>query len=275
MISSKLNKAFRLLVIVLLAYLVLLLIYFFRQSHFIYVPAQHLKAPTAYGLTDFSIVSVKTKDGLTLKAWYHPATPHKPTLLFLHGNAGHIGDRAYTVQPYLKEGFGVFLFEYRGYGDNPGRPSETNNIADAQVALQDLRQDSACIVVYGESLGTGVAVALAAQNKVAALILESPFSRLSNVAKKHYPFLPVDLLLRERYDSIDSIAHIHTPVLLMHGTKDEVVPVAESEMLYQAAVPPKSLVIAADKAHNDMDSIWMANVVTAFLRKNKVCVYSE
>jgi fermentation-respiration switch protein FrsA (DUF1100 family) len=244
------------------------------QSHLIYVPAQQLKAPTAYGLTGFSIVSVKTQDGLTLKAWYHPAKPHKPTLFFLHGNAGHIGDRAHIVQPYIKEGFGIFLFEYRGYGDNPGYPSETNNVADAEIALQNLRRHNACVIVYGESLGTGVAVALAAQNKVAALILESPFSRLSDVAKKHYPFLPVDIILREQYDSIDSIANIHAPVLLMHGAQDQLVPVTESEKLYQAALPPKSLMIAPDKAHSNLDPMWMKNVATDFLRKNKVCAYS-
>ncbi len=269
--SSKLNIGIRLLLNCLLGYFCIVLAYFLMQSYLIYRPAQNLKAPEAYGLMGFSIVSVKTQDGLSLQAWYHPAKPHKPTLLFLHGNAGHIGDRAHLVEPYVNEGFGIFLFEYRGYGDNPGRPSETHNIADAQIALNNLRKQNACIVVYGESLGTGVAVALAAQNKVAALILQSPFARLGNVAQKHYPFLPVDFLLREPYNSIDQIASIHTPLLIMHGAQDQLVPVAEAEKLYQPALPPKLLVIAADKTHNDMDSLWMAKTATAFLNQHSVC----
>ena len=193
---------------------------------------------------------------------------------FSRSFAGHIGDRAPIVFPYFQAGYGIFLFEYRGYGDNPGTPNEKDNIRDAITAWNYLQQSTKpphCIVAYGESLGTGVAVALAAQRKVSAVILQSPFTSLDNVAKHHYPFLPVSWLLQEHYNSLSQIAHINSPLFIIHGDVDSVIPIQNSYLLYQQAYSPKELAIAPGKSHNDLDSTWMANNVISFLRKNVHC----
>ncbi len=270
----KLPKWLKFLFTLLLGYVLLLLVYFLIQSHIIYHPRQNLNPPSEYGLQDFTIIHLNTTDGLSLKAWYHPAKASLPTILFFHGNAGHIGDRAPIVFPYFQAGYGIFLFEYRGYGDNPGTPNEKDNIRDAITAWNYLQQSTKpphCIVAYGESLGTGVAVALAAQRKVSAVILQSPFTSLDNVAKHHYPFLPVSWLLQEHYNSLSQIAHINSPLFIIHGDVDSVIPIQNSYLLYQQAYSPKELAIAPGKSHNDLDSTWMANNVISFLRKNVHC----
>ena len=165
------------------------------------------------------------------------------TILYLHGNGGHIGYRGDRVRPFIDAGFGVLLVEYRGYGGNPGRPSEQGLMSDARAALVFLNTAGAlpaATVLYGESLGSTVAGAIAAEQAaagqpVAALVLEAPLSSVSDVAAHHYPWMPVRWLLKDRFQAVARIAGVGAPVLIIHGEADEIVPIRHGRALFEAA----------------------------------------
>jgi len=228
------------------------------QRRLIYLPMGQPGTPGAAGLPAAREVSYTTEDGERLAGWFLPAGGPQPSpaVLFLPGNAGNRSYRAPLAAALADAGLAVLLVDYRGYGGNPGRPSERGLAADARAALSFLMAlpevDPDGIVLFGESLGTGVAVTLAAERPVAALILRSPFSSLTAVARLHYPLLPVQAMLQDRFDSIDRIARVGCPVLVLAGDGDRIIPVEESRRLFEAAVEPKHLVIIPGARHNDM-----------------------
>jgi hypothetical protein len=227
------------------------------QRGFIYFPLSNVPDPAAAGLPLAELVMFETQDGLTLDGWFvpaaAPATGH--TVLVFNGNAGHRGHRADLAAQLSARGLAVLLFDYRGYGGNPGLPSEEGLARDARAALAYLGSrpglDATRIVFFGESLGAAVAVRLALEYAPAALILRSPFSSLTEMGERHYPFLPVRWLLRDRYPSIDRIGRITSPLLVVAGETDRVVPLADSRAIYDAAPHPKRLVIIPGADHND------------------------
>ena len=153
---------------------------------------------------------LKTPDGARLVAWYGKAKPGQPTLLYFHGNAGSLAVRAERIRRFMDEGWGVYMMTYRGYGGSTGSPSETANVADARLAYGALVQegvDPASIILYGESLGTGVAVRLATERPAGGLILDAPYTSIVEVAAQAYPFLPVRYFLKDRYE----IEELHRP----------------------------------------------------------------
>jgi fermentation-respiration switch protein FrsA (DUF1100 family) len=208
------------------------------------------------GLPDVRQMTVPTADGLALLAWYlPPVRANGRVVLYLHGNAAHIGHRAYRLGPYQRQGWGVLMLEFRGYGGNPGQPSEAGLIIDAHAGLAALREMGfalSAIVVWGESLGTGPAVQLATEHKVGALLLESPYTSIADIARLRYRWFPVDWLLRDRFDSLRRIGSVRAPVLVMHGALDQIVPVAMGHAVYTAAPDPKQLWIAPDAGHLDL-----------------------
>jgi hypothetical protein len=245
------------LVDVLIGIAVALALLWAGQRAFIYFPMSNVPSPAAAGLPHAQVVTFDTVDGLTLEGWFVP--PVRPgsghTLMVFNGNAGHRGDRAYLAAQLSARGIAVFLVDYRGYGGNPGLPSEEGLARDARAALAYVGRrydvDLSRIAFFGESLGAAVAVRLALEYPPAALILRSPFSSLTAIGQHHYPFLPVRWLLRDRYPSIDRIAHVTCPVLVMVGDEDRVIPPADSALLYDAARHPKRLVTIAGADHND------------------------
>ncbi len=230
-----------------------LLLYVF-QRRLIYFPTHKTPQLAIYHAPDMSVVTLRTQDNLTLNSWYKkPARNHCPTILILHGNAGHIGHRMPLARQLIEAGFGVFLLEYRGYGGNPGSPSEQGLYADAHAALEFLIQNdvkSEHIVVYGESLGTGVATQIAAENPICALILQSPFTSLVALSKYHYPW--IILQPRDRFDSLGRIEKIHAPLLILHGNQDQLVPFSEGMTLYRHANEPKKIIEFDQHNHNDL-----------------------
>ena len=227
------------------------------QRALIYFPTSDVPSPAAAGLPHAQVVTFETVDGLVLEGWFVPAV--RPgsghTLLVFNGNAGHRGDRAYLAAQLSARGVATFLVDYRGYGGNPGLPSEEGLARDARAALAYVGQrhdvDPARIAFFGESLGAAVALRLALEYPPAALILRSPFSSLAAIGRHHYPFLPVRWLLRDRYPSIERIAHVTCPVLVVVGEEDRVIPASDSAVLYEAAPHPKRLVTIAGADHND------------------------
>lgn len=232
--------------------MVMLFMYVF-QRHLIYFPDRHRPNPKEFNAQNMQIVSLKTNDGILLESWYKPAKKNQPTILYFHGNAKHIGYRSFFAQQFIKAGFGVFLLEYRGYGGNKGSPSEQGFYEDARTALTFLHNQgirSKDIAVYGESLGTGVATYIAAKNPVCALILQSPFSSLTEIARYHYPW--VFLTPWDKYDSLSRIKSIHAPILVIHGDQDRLIPYSNGLSLYNAANHPKELLTLKGKDHNTL-----------------------
>jgi uncharacterized protein len=226
------------------------------QRHLIYLPYGDAGEPAAAGVPEAAEVTVATDDGLELGAWHVPARGEtRGTVLFLPGNAGNRSMRAPVAARLADEGLATLLVDYRGYGGNPGRPSEEGLRADALAAREwlDDRDDTGPVIYLGESLGGAVAVDLARRNAPAVLVLRSPFTSLADVGRVHYPWLPVGLLLRDRYPSADRVDAVDAPVLVVAGGEDRIIPPEQSRALYEAASEPKQLVVLPGLDHNDRE----------------------
>jgi fermentation-respiration switch protein FrsA (DUF1100 family) len=243
------------------------------QRRLIYFPDTSQPSLDRAGLAGAEPVTFDTADGLRLHAWFitAPGPAPRPTILVLSGNAGHREYRAPLAAALRSHGLQVLLMDYRGYGGNAGSPTEEGLAADAAAAHAFLVTrpdvDPTRIVYFGESLGAAVAVRLAAEHPPAALILRSPFASLGEIGSYHYPLLPVRLLLRDRFASIDRAPLIRSPVLTIAGTRDGIVPIGHSRRLYDAIAGPKTWVeLAAD--HNDtalLDGEEMIQAIVGFL----------
>ncbi len=211
------------------------------QRKMIYVPLERRVPAPGSMLPRAEAISFENSDGLLLNGWFVPAgePASGDTVLVFNGNAGNRSLRADLAAALSERGFGVLLFDYRGYADNPGKPSEAGLRVDARGARAYLESrddvDSGRIVYFGESLGSGVAVELAIAHPPAALILRSPFTSLTDVARLHYPFLPVRWLLIDRFPSIERISGLSCPLLIIAGDSDRIVPEKLSRALYEAA----------------------------------------
>ncbi len=241
----------------------LLTLLWLGQRRLIYFPhGGPVPHPRTAGLPTASEVVVATEDGLALNAWFvEPTRPELGwTLILLNGNAGHRAFRAPLARRLADRGVGVLMLDYRGFGGNPGAPTEAGLLRDARAARRWLDQRVSShptrIGYLGESLGTGVAVALAVEREPEALILRSPFTSMADVARYHYPFLPADWLLRDRYPSEDRIRAVSCPTLIIAAERDTVVPAALSRRLFEAASPAHRhwfLLPGAD--HNDDETL--------------------
>ena len=259
----------RAVITLLLVCLGLVALLWFGQRSLIYFPMSDVRSPGEYGLPHAEPVAFETEDGLRLEGWFVPAAgpPSGYTAVVFNGNAGHRGYRAELARRFAARGVATLLFDYRGYGGNPGLPSEQGLARDARAALACLRQradvDRARIVYFGESLGAAVAVTLAADDPPAALVLRSPFASLEEMARVHFRGLPARWLLRDHYLSIDRIGAVRSPVLVIAGDADRVVPIEQSVALHEAAHDPKRLVVIEGADHNDDALAFGAEVVQA------------
>jgi uncharacterized protein len=241
-----------------------------RQRSFLYHPNTARPDSTVVGLDALQEVHLPTSDGLALLAWYVPPTSNGPVLAYFHGNAGNLGSRSYRLKHYVAAGWGVLMVEYRGYGGNPGRPTESGFAADARAAmtfLDDCGVASERVALYGESIGTGVATRVASERPVAALVLESPYTSITDIARRRFFFLPVDWLLRDRFDSLSCIGRVQAPLLVLQGGLDTIVAPALGRELFQAASEPKELWVAPEAGHNDLMEHGAAEAVVAFVTK--------
>ena len=257
----------------------LMLLAWLGQRRLIYFPFGEVPAPAAAGLAGAEEISFSTEDGLTLGGWFVPGDPpSRPkhpsasarqalTVIVFNGNAGNRAFRAPLAAGLAEHGISVLLFDYRGYGGNPGSPSEEGLAADARAARRYVagRAGNDRIVYFGESLGSGVAVRLAAEQPPAALILRSPFTSLTDTGRHHYPFLPVGLMLTDRFASIDRIRDIRCPLLVIAADHDSVVPTALSRRLFEAALEPKRLAIIERTDHNDYELLAGQRVLATIL----------
>jgi hypothetical protein len=249
----------KVLIFVGVAVALLGLLWIFQRS-FIYMPIGVPGRPAEDGLPRAETVSLATEDGLSLGAWALPPPGSRaaPWVVVFNGNAGNRAIRAPLAAGLERLGCGVLLFDYRGYGGNQGRPSETGLARDARAARAYLAGrpdvDARRLVYFGESLGTGVAVSLALEHPPAALVLRSPFTSAVDVGQRQFPFLPLRWMMWDQYQSIERIGRIRCPLLVIAGARDTVVPYALSVRVYEAAPQPKRLVtLQAD--HNDYEML--------------------
>ncbi|MCP4473807.1 MAG: alpha/beta hydrolase [Gammaproteobacteria bacterium] len=245
--------------VTIIAIVVVIGFFYFMQRRFLYFPQSGNLEPAKWGMTHVKLIQLKTADKLLLGAWYHPARERQfPTIVYFHGNAGHIGYWGTAINPYIRAGYGLLLLEYRGYGTNPGSPTEKGLYLDARAAMDFLKSEGVAprhIVLFGESLGTGIALQMASEFAVGAVILQSPYTSIVDVARIHYPFLPVHWLLKDRYDSMNKIETLKAPLFIIHGEQDEIIPVKLAQQLYAAAPQPKTLKIYPNAGHNTLPDL--------------------
>lgn len=264
------------LFMILIIILSCLFFIYFYQRHLIYFSHHEAIKVPIYATSYFKVIKVETSDKVNLQAWYAPAKDNYPTIVYFHGNKGDIADRIPNVIPYITNGYGVLLVEYRGYTLNPGSPNEQGLYNDGRAAITFLHRQgikNSCIILFGESLGTGVAVQLASEYPVAALILQSPYTSILNIGKYHYPYLPVKLLLKDQFNSFAKITRVHSPLLMIYAASDLVIPARDSEQLFNAANPPKFKFEFNNHyaIHNHLASKKLYEVVLNFL-KNYRCL---
>lgn len=217
-------------------YVAVLAAMYLNQRNLLYHP-DRASPPLPAGMDE---VWLTAEDGVRLNAWYAPPKDNRGVVLFLHGNAGNLALPAAKLQDYLQAGHGVLAIDWRGYGKSQGLPSEEGLFADGRAALAFLKEKGVGferVVLHGESLGSGVAVLLASENRFAGIVLEAPFLSVAEAAQSHYPYLPARWLVKDRFDNLSRIAQVQAPILILHCESDRTVPVAHGRALLAAAGP--------------------------------------
>ncbi|MDF1793292.1 MAG: alpha/beta hydrolase [Thalassobaculaceae bacterium] len=263
----------KLAIIAGLFYLALCAVLFMFQRRLLYAPDTRYVPPAETGLEQVEVVETRTKDGLTLTGWWLEAAEDRPILLYFQGNGGSIAGRAGKAEIMRAEGYSVLLAGYRGYGGNPGRPSETGLIADGRAWLDFLTDRGVRlgrIVLYGESLGSGVAVALAVERDMGAVVLEAPFTSIRAIAENRYWYVPVRWLLRDPFDSLARIRGVRVPVLILHGDADTLIPLSHGERLLGSANPPKHLEVVQGATHTTLVEVGAFAAVDRFLTEHGI-----
>ena len=242
------------------------------QRSLTYFPDRTRPTPAEAGVPELAPVTLETGDGLALLAWHAPPRADgAPSVLYFHGNAGHIGMRGFKVRAYLNAGLGVLLTTWRGYSGNHGTPTEDGLYADGRAARAFLRArgaDDARQILYGESLGTGVAVHLAREAPIAALVLEAPFSSIADIASGRFPLLPLGPLIVDRFDSAAKIGKVAAPLLIVHGERDRTIPVRLARKLFRRAREPKQAAFIPGADHADLTEFGLAAIVLEFLARH-------
>jgi fermentation-respiration switch protein FrsA (DUF1100 family) len=245
------------ILIVTVVYAALVIALVLLQRKMMYRPDATDAIPAFHGLAHFSDVEIESEDGTPLQLWYHEAHENMPTIIYFHGNAGHLGDRAGLFDALANKGFGVAAVSYRGYGKSKGRPHERGIYADARAAIKWVKSRGipfSNIAFYGESLGTGVAVKMATEYSPKALFLQAPYTSVVKRAAEIYWYVPVRFLLRDHFDSLSHIRKVTSPLTIFHGKLDDVIPAHHAEALLAVANDPKRAIYFDDVGHTDFDN---------------------
>ena len=255
---------------VVLAYFIIILFVYFYQRNLLYHPSEnnYLNDKITF---NYEEIFIETDKNINLKSWFIKKDLNKfKTILIFHGNAGNLFNRVYKLNELNKLDVNILLISWRGFSGNKGKPTEKNLYHDADEAVKWLNNRGAIsknIILYGESLGTGVATELGTSNAFGGIILESPFTSIANAAKIYYPYLPVNIILKDRYDSIGKIKNITTPILIMHGKKDNIVPQKMGLELYEKANQPKFSYFPENDDHMMEYNDNLLNSIKLFINK--------
>ena len=239
------------LAVPIVAYVLVVAAIYVGQRRLLFQPSPGGDAAIAPRATMMAL-ETEAEDGVSVTHWLAPAPAGRPTAVLFHGNGGAVGDLMPWAEGLQRAGYGVVLADYRGYSGNPGAPSEAGLYADARALLAALNRQGIAdrdIVLFGWSLGSGVATEMALKHHIRGLVLLAPFDSIVDVAAGHYPWVPVRALMWDRFDSRSKIAAVGTPVMIVHGTADAVVPVERGQALYAAAHEPKQLLVLPEVGH--------------------------
>ena len=260
-----------LLLIAAVLYFAALAALYHWQRDIVFVRARwwHENAPPS----GFLERAVSEADGTRLRIWESgPPEKGKATIVFFYGNAGTLSDFAGLGEELREEGYGVVLGSYRGYSGNPGNPSEKGHFADARAILGALQADHGPVVVWGQSLGTGVAARMAAEGRASGLILQSPYTSLVDIAAMEYPLFPVRLLDTDPFDTLSLVPKIRMPVLIIHGTDDWTVPFWMGERLEERLGREATLVPITNGGHNNLNEDQLVPPTLQWLKANSKAI---
>jgi hypothetical protein len=257
----------KLLAVAIIAFGGLVLLMYLAQRSLMYFPDRLRTQPAAAGFAAAEEVVLDTAGGEKVIVWHVPPRGDRPVILYFHGNGGSLRYRVDRFRALTADGTGLVALSYRGYGGSTGRPTEAGLIADAAAvyAFAAARYPPQRLVLWGESLGSGVAVALAADHAVGRIVLEAPFTSAADVGAMAYWFLPVRLLMKDQFRSDQRIGAVRVPLLILHGERDRVVPFALGQRLYALANEPKRFVRFRNGGHEDLDAYGAQEAVRAFL----------
>ncbi len=248
-------------------YLALVALMYVAQRGLMYFPETFRTAPADAGLAEAEEVVLDTPDGARVIVWHIPPKGNRPVWLYFHGNGGALRYRVDRFRELTAQGEGLVALSYRGYAGSTGRPTEAGLIADARAAYDFAvkRYGADRIVLWGESLGSGVALALAAESPVARIVLEAPFLSAVDVAAGVYPYLPVRFLMKDQFRSDLRVGKVTAPVLVLHGDRDQVVPIVSGQLLYKLITSPKRFVRISGGGHENLGSFGAVAEATKFL----------
>jgi uncharacterized protein len=248
-------------------YAALVALLFLTQRSLMYFPDTRRINPAGVGLSQAQEVTLQSADGVRVIVWHVPPREGMPVVIYFQGNGGGLNLRTERFKKLTSDGTGLVGLNYRGYGGSEGQPSEAGIILDAKAAYDFAaeRYGADRIVLWGESLGTGVAVAVAAEKPVARVILESPYTSVVDVAASIYWFVPVRSLVKDSFHSDERIANVNVPVLVAHGARDTIVPIRFGERLYELIPGPKHFLRLPNADHNDHDSHGLVDMVKPFI----------
>jgi hypothetical protein len=256
------------LTLLLLLYLVTLIgIYVFQRS-LLYHPSENWRPLSGFDALSGTEKPITAEDGTQLISWWLPGNPDYPTILYFHGNAGNLNNRAEKFRVFQQAGFNIFAVSFRGYGISWGSPSEAGFYRDGSAAIRFLKKHkkipASQIILYGESIGSGVAVEMATRYPVKGVVLEAAFTSITDRAQELYPWVPVPLLLRDRFDNLAKIDHIFVPLLMFHNKGDKVVPIHHGKALFAAAAEPKKAYWKDGEGHVAFDWQEVARAIEEF-----------
>ena len=260
----------RLISLIVLIYISACGYMYFAQDSLIFKPTQDVK-PISEVFPEASEYWISTPKGNKLQTWYKPALSDKETLVYLHGNADNLSTRGRLINILSEDDRGLLIFSWGGFGMSQGKPSEQNFYNDARAIFDWLESEKGLktnnLIIYGESLGTGVAVQLATERDFKAVILAAPYTSIAQMAANDYPWLPVNLLLNHRFDSIDKVNAITEPLVVMHSTDDDTIPFEQGDILFKVATEPKLFMPFTDRQHTKFRSEDLDNAIRWILNK--------
>jgi len=255
-------------------YVLLVAALYLNQRQIMYHPDQRVPDPAAAGLADMSVHRIVTADGYRLLAWWKPpADGSRPTIVFFHGNAGNVGNRARQAREFIDAGLGLMLVTWRYNAGAGGEPSEQGLLNDGRAALDFVAAQGIPerrIVLHGESLGSGVAVAMAVERDIGGLVLVYPYSSVTDVAEDRFWFAPVRMLINDDFDSVARIGKVRAPILVIHGERDTVIPVRFARRLFAAAPEPKEGHFLAEGNHANLYVLGAGRIILDFLEQRSI-----